>query len=135
MKIVRQLLFIFASVALLSGCEEDDKCTAGTGGNLTLVVRPQHHGTTIPNQDAYRDTIMIKFNTQEFPGANPSSYDLVVVGDSGEDHVHVEGLTCGDYYIYAVGLDTAIMAQVFGGMPYSTDQTSGELNVNVPVKE
>jgi hypothetical protein len=134
---MRYLFVVLTSLALSasSGCDDDDDCTAGTGGNLTLVVTPQHHGVTIPNQDYYRDTVMVKFNTQEFPGANPSSYDLIVVGDSAENHIHVEGLTCGDYYIYAVGLDTSSMERVTGGKPFSTDQTSGEISVFVPVTE
>ena len=136
MTLMRYLFVVLAALAISSsGCDDDDECTAGTGGNVTLMITPQHHHVTIPNQDHYRDTVMIKFNTQEFPGANPASYDLVVVGDSGEDHVHVEGLTCGNYFIYAVGLDTSIMERVTGGMPFSTSQTSGEISVHVPVTE
>jgi hypothetical protein len=133
------LLLVPAAVALWSsGCKKDDKCSAGTGGNLTMVVYPEHHGAAIINHAEYPDTVMVKFNTQEFPGANPALYDLVISGEAGEDHVHVEGLTCGDYYIYAKGWDTTLAPPdtiVKGGIPVSTTQTSGELIVKVPVTE
>ena len=135
LKIFHLTLLAAAAASFLSACKKEDTCTAGTGGGLTLVVYPQHHGVSIPNQDNYRDTVMVKFNTQEFPGAGPSLYDLVVAGDSAEDHVHIPGLTCGDYYIYAVGFDTTQNKRVTGGMPFSTSATSGEVIVHLPVTE
>jgi hypothetical protein len=127
--------FLLLGMTLLFSCKKDDNCNAGTGGNLTLVIFPEHHGESIYSQGNYRDTVYIKFNTQEFPGTNPSSYDLIAVGDSGENHVHVHGLTCGDYYIYAVGIDTSLGERVFGGRPFSTSETSGELSIDVAVVE
>jgi hypothetical protein len=129
-------LFIVGAISLLSfsGCDDED-CTAGTGGDLTFVVSPKHHGEDIYSQGNYRDTVYIKFNTQEFPGANPSAYDIIAIGDSGEEHVHIHGLRCGDYYIYAVGIDTSLGERVFGGKPFSTTETSGEISIDVPVVE
>jgi len=136
MKLSNYPILLVAGFILFSfGCKDDDDCTAGTGGDLTLLVSPQHHGMEIYGQGNYRDTVYIKFNTQEFPGASPSSYDLIAVGDSGEDHVHIHGLTCGNYYIYAVGLDTSLNERVFGGKPFSITETSGEIVVNIPVTE
>jgi len=136
---LHSLLLAAGSVAVLAGgCKKEDKCTAGTGGNLIMVVYPEHHGAAIINHDEYPDTVMVKFNTQEFPGDNPALYDLVIAGEPGEDHVHVEGLMCGDYYLYAKGWDTTLAAPdtiVKGGIPVSTTQTSGELIVKVPVTE
>ncbi|HQU99777.1 MAG: hypothetical protein JNK61_04755 [Bacteroidia bacterium] len=126
---------ILSSFFLIASCDEDDKCNAGTGGNVVLVTKPQHHGKAIISQAAYLDSAFIKFNTKEFPGANASLYDLVVAGEIGEDHVHISGLKCGDYYIYMSGWDTTINQRVTGGLPYSFSQESGEINLVVPVTE
>lgn len=136
MKVANYAMLLAGALILFSfGCKDDDDCTAGTGGDLVLVVSPKHHGEDIYSQGNYRDTVYIKFNTQEFPGASPSAYDLIAVGDSGEEHVHIHGLKCGDYYIYAVGLDTSLGERVFGGKPFATTETSGEIVVDIPVAE
>src|SRR5688572_13861322 len=129
------LLVISACILMLPACDEDDDCNAGQGGNLTLVVHLEHHGAPIYSQGNYRDTVMVKFNTQEFPGASPSLYDIVMVGDSGESHVHIPGLNCGEYYLFATGFDTTISQRVFGGRPISTAESAGELGVDVSVTE
>lgn len=123
-----------ASTFLIS-CKDENNCKAGTGGNVTIAAFPKHHGVAIYNQGNYRDTAYLKFNTQDFPGSNPADYDMIVVGDSGEDHVHIEGLKCGDYYIWMTGLDTTINQRVTGGIPYSFSQESGEIDLTIPVTE
>lgn len=128
-------LILSVSSLFLVSCKDDNNCKAGTGGNVTIAAFPQHHGVAINNQGNYPDTAYIKFNTQEFPGTNPASYDMIAVGDSGENHVHIEGLKCGDYYIWMAGLDTTINQRVTGGLPYSFSQESGEIDLTVPVTE
>jgi len=118
---------------LFSCNRKDDDCTAGTGGDLTLVVYPQHHGKTISNLPGYPDTVFIKFNMLDKPGDNV--YDKYVIGVTGEDHIHLEGLRCGSYYLFAAGYDSTIKQRVVGGIPFTTDKTSGELNITVPVTE
>jgi len=115
----------------------DGSCQlAGTGGNTTIVAFPQHHGEPIFNFPNYRDTAYVKFNAQEFPGTSPSSYDAIFIGDHiGEDHVHLEELKPGKYFIYMVGFDTTINQRVTGGIPYILTQASGEVDLNVPVTE
>jgi len=115
---------------------DDGSCqVAGSGGNTTIVAFPQHHGASIISHTNYRDTAFIKFNTQEFPGTDPSLYDLTFIGEDGVDHVNLEGLKAGRYYIYMVGWDTTISERVTGGIPYVLTETSGEVNLNVPVTE
>jgi hypothetical protein len=116
-------------------CKKKDNCKGGTGGNLTIVAFPQHHGKTIQNLPAYLDTVYIKYNAQDSPGADLSSYDDYFVGEAGEDHVHLTGLKCGSYYIFATGYDSSIGKRVFGGIPYSTDKTDGEIDLDIPVTE
>ena len=110
-------------------------CDAGDGGAVTIAAFPQHHNKPIFSQANYLDSAFIKFNTQDFPGTSPSDYDLVLAGEEGEDHVHIEGLKCGSYFIYLTGFDTSINERVTGGIPYSFTQTSGEIDLNVPVTE
>lgn len=116
--------------------DEDPALISGLGGNLTIVAKPQHHGDPILNKDAYPDTAYIKFNTLDFPGTNPSSYDTFFAGETtGEDHVHIEGIKPGKMYIYMAGWDTTINQRVVGGVPVNTKQSIGELIVVVPVTE
>ena len=134
-KIIFSLIILSCFNTILSSCKKNSDCTGGSGGNLTLVVFPQHHGTPIYNQGNFRDTVYVKYNTLDSPGDSPSAYNAAFIGDSGENHVHVTGLQCGNYYIYGVGLDTSRHERVKGGTSYSTSQKSGELDFNLPVSE
>lgn len=126
---------LLASASVISSCTTK-KCTnAGTGGAVTLVAFPQHHGMSIVSKASYPDTVYLKYNTKNSPGTNLSLFDTYFVGEAGEAHVHMEGLKCGDYYIYAVGYDSTIMKRVTGGIPYSFDKETGEIDLNIPVTE
>lgn len=124
------LVSLSALILVLASCKKDDKCNAGIGGNVTVVAFPKHHGVSV--RPHY---VCVQFNTQDFPGVDSSLYDLVVIADTTEDHIEIENLKCGDYYIYEVGFDTAIAQVVSGGIPYSFDQTSSEIDLEVPVTE
>ena len=65
----------------------------------------------------------------------PTEFDAKFIGEGNEDHVHLTGLNPGDYYIFVNGFDTTGNYRVFGGIPFSTEQTSGEVDLNVPVSE
>ncbi|HRH65871.1 MAG TPA: hypothetical protein PLU53_06205 [Bacteroidia bacterium] len=121
-------------IIAISSCKKDNNCDAGTGGSLTLVAKLKHHGVVIPNDSAQPDTVWVKFNTQDWSGA-PSGYDARFIGEKGEDHVHMTGLRCGDYYLYAAGLDTSGPYVVRGGSKFSTEQNEGEIEVDISVVE
>src|ERR1043165_144700 len=74
------------SISYDADAEEDDgSCQyAGTGGNTTIAAFPQHHGVAIFSKIGYVDSAYVKFNATN----QPSSYDLALAGDSGENHVH-----------------------------------------------
>jgi hypothetical protein len=129
------LVLLSGSALVFNSCKKKDKCEGGSGGNLTIVAYVEHHTKTIPNQTNYPDTVYVKYNTQESAGTNPANYDAKFIGEAGEDHVHVTGLKCGDYFLYAVGMDTTIHERVFGGTSFSTEQTSGEVTLHIPVSE
>ncbi|MFM7902070.1 MAG: hypothetical protein ACKPAD_08800 [Bacteroidota bacterium] len=116
--------------------EKEDTCVAGGGGTVDLVLYPQHHGEAIPGIPGYVDSAFIKFNTRDFPGDDASKYDLVLTGDVGSDSVLVQGLKCGDYFLFMTGFDTSIAERVKGGIPYTIQEgASGFKNVLVPVTE
>jgi hypothetical protein len=108
---------------------------AGSGGNTTIVAKPQHHGVPIFNQLNYFDTAYVKFSTQNFPGPDPAFYDTLFAGASGEDHVTIPGMKTGYYYIWMAGFDTTIALRVTGGLPLKLTQASGQVNIIIPVTE
>jgi hypothetical protein len=115
---------------------DDGSCEyAGTGGNTMMVAFPQHHGVPIISKTVYVDSAYIKFNTQNYPGNTAASYDLVLPGNVGENHVHIPNMKPGKYYIFMTGYDSTINQRVTGGIPYTLTQTSGEVDFNVPVTE
>ena len=125
------------SIKYDASAEEDDgSCTyAGQGGNTTFVAKPEHHTVPIISKVGYPDSAFVKFNTQNSPGSNPSSYDLKIAGEEGEDHVHIPNLKPWKYFIYMTGMDSTGPYRVYGGIPITITQESGEVVVVVPVAE
>ena len=117
--------------------EDDGSCTytAGVGGQVTIVAFPKHHGMSIVSDSLNRDRAFVKFNASNFPGTSASSYDLVIAGEAGENHVHIEGLKRGKYFIFMTGHDSNLDTLVTGGIPYEITQKSGEIDLDVPVTE
>ncbi len=152
MKTSKIVALLLISIALFVGCkkdktkgctdpnsitynpdaeEDDGSCEyAGVGGNVTIVAFPKHHGKETRPYNVY-----VKFNTQDFPGENPSLYDLQIAADTTENHIEIENLKRGYYYIYMTAFDTSIAAVVKGGIPTSVTQTAGEIDLDVPVTE
>ena len=79
--------------------------------------------------------LYLRFGAKDFPGSAPTDYDMTTIGEANEEHVHIEGLRKGDYYIYAVGYDSTISAVVTGGQAYKISSKSGEHDVDVAVTE
>jgi len=124
-------LFLFF---LLPACKKENKCVAGQGGNVELVVKLNHHGMSIPNDSLKPDTVWVLFNATGWKNA-PAGYNMMVIGEPGEDHIHVDGLRCGDYYLHGAGWDTSLNETVRGGIGTSFSTTSGEVVVEIPVSE
>jgi hypothetical protein len=138
MKIKPHYLILWACMGSVvfsfNACKDDDTCKAGTGGNLSIVAKLAHHGMVIPNDSLQPDTVWVKFNASEWANA-PTGYDMRVIGEFPEDHVHIDGLQCGKYYLYGSGFDTSINMVVKGGKPIDTDQKDGELVTTIAVTE
>jgi hypothetical protein len=125
------------SVTYDEDAEKDDgSCEyGGTGGSTIIVAKPQHHGDPIIGLPGYVDSAFVKFNAINSPGTNPASYDLVVAGQEGEDHVRIGGMKPGKYYIFMTGYDSISADRVTGGIPVTITLASGEVEVLVPVSE
>jgi hypothetical protein len=83
----------------------------GTGGDATIVAFVAHHEVT----PIFGSTVYVKFGARELPNDPRNNYDLKVEGEKDENHVHVEGLRYGDYFLFAVGYDSIIKKEVKGG--------------------
>ncbi len=108
-KKMKNLLKFAALLFLIIGigsCKKNN-----TGGDATIVAHIAHHEAPI-----YGATVYVKFKAKETPSNPESNYDLKIVGSATEDHVHIEGLRPGDYYLYAVGYDPSILQTVKGGL-------------------
>ena len=127
-------LFLIAMLFITScnSCKEDD-CKAGYGGGLTVAAKMIHHIREIKGC-----TVYVKFNTQDFPGEAASNYDMTFKANDTTSIAYLSGLNCGDYYIYAVGIDSLLTPPnnvVKGGIPFSTSQKEGTQSINLYVTE
>ncbi len=122
-----------------SGCKEDkkeeesDNCLEGRTGNLTLVAKMVHHARPIPGC-----RVFVKYNAVNFPGEDTSLYDYRITAAADTPYVTIDSLNCGNYYIYAVGIDSLLDPSNWickGGIPFSTPLISGTDSVNVYITE
>lgn len=132
MKSYLSFLITFLFVTSFNSCKEDD-CKAGSDGALTVAAKMIHHTREIKGC-----TVYVKFNTQDFPGSTPANYDLTFKANDSTSIAYLRGLNCGNYYLYAVGIDSLILPPnnvVKGGIPFSTSQKEGTQNINLYVTE
>ncbi len=100
----------------------------GLGGNGSIIGIVSHHEKPIPNCVVY-----IKFNTSDFPGESPTNYDGSVTADSKGEYTFPK-VYAGDYYLYGIGYDNAIMEIVKGGIPVKVKRNKST-QADVPVTE
>ena len=132
MKSYKLFLIAILFITSCNSCKEDD-CKAGSGGGLTVAAKMIHHIREIKGC-----TVYVKFNTQDFPGEAASSYDMTFKANDTTSIAYLSGLNCGDYYIYAVGIDSLLTPPnnvVKGGIPFSTSQKEGTQSINLYVTE
>jgi hypothetical protein len=120
---------------VFSSCKKDELCVGGSGGSAGLILYPVHHTEPIFSTPNVPNVAFIKYNASEFPGTDPSAYDIVVFGEPGTDFIEIGGLRCGTYYVYMSGYDPAILQGVSGGIPIRIAENSGVYRINVPVTE
>ncbi len=116
------VLFILAG-ATISSCKKE-----GAGGHSSVSGSVKHHTKLIPNAIVY-----IKYGATEFPGTDINLYDAHVTSDTNA-HFEIKDLRKGDYYLYGVGWDNALMQTVTGGTGIKLKYNKASVN-DVPVTE
>ncbi|CAN5493543.1 hypothetical protein BH11BAC2_BH11BAC2_14480 [soil metagenome] len=129
-------MVLFISVVTIAfaipSCKKTD-CNAGSGGDVTVVARMVHHSRAINGC-----TVYVKYCAKDFPGADTSKYDLSFKAAFDTPEVALTGLKSGDYYLYATGVDSLLDPSTWivkGGIPFSTNLSSGSVNQTVFVTE
>lgn len=106
MKTKNLLTITLITLALsITSCKKNED-----GGKAEIHALIFHGSTEIRNADLY-----VKFGATSAPSDPTTDYDMKLKGESGDNHVHVEELRRGDYYLYAVGKDTVANQVVKGG--------------------
>lgn len=127
MKTTLKYVLLFSTILIFlisfSSCKKE-----GTGGKSKVSGNVKHHTKLIPNAIVY-----IKYGATEFPGTSISVYDDQVTADTNA-HFEFDGLQKGDYYLYGVGYDDAIMEQVVGGVGIKLRRNES-ITSDVPVTE
>jgi hypothetical protein len=116
-------IIILACAASITACHKE-----GTGGKSAVSGSVKHHEMFIPNAVVY-----IKYGAKDFPGTNTSEYDNSVTADA-EAHFEFRDFRKGDYYLYAIGYDNQILANVSGGIAV-TLKYNKESFTDIPVTE
>jgi hypothetical protein len=126
---MKKIVFLIAIITglTLTSCKKNN-----TGGQCEVAAFPQHHGKSI-----YGATMYVKFGAKDLPSNPTTNYDLKIVGEPEEEHVHIKNLRYGHYFLYAVGWDSTISQQVTGGIALKIkwSERKKEVDVNVPVTE
>lgn len=126
MKRIISLIVIAVSIVIVS-CKKNN-----TGGQCRVAAFPEHHGKSI-----YGATVYVKFGAKDMPSNPTTNYDLKIEGEANEEHVHIENLRYGHYFLYSVGYDSSIAQTVTGGIALKIKwkERKQELDVKVPVTE
>jgi hypothetical protein len=123
MKSLLKYIVLFSIIFAFNACKKNT-----TGGKTKITAHPAHHGKPINGA-----TVYIKFNTTEMPSNPTSNYDMVVVGEEDEEHVHINGLRYGKYYLYAVGYDPEIAETVMGGTSLTIKWKDRKDNIDLDI--
>lgn len=136
---ITRLVIVALAVALLPSCKDEketpnpDLCNEGRNGQLTLTMKMIHH--TRPIKGA---RVFIKYNATEFPGEDTLKYDFAVSASTDSPYASIDSLACGNYYVYAIGIDSMLDPTNWvckGGLPYRTNLSSGADSINVYITE
>lgn len=131
-------LLLLGLVLFIASCKDEDEevqdnCAEGRTGALTLVPRFIHHTRPIPGC-----RVFIKYGATEFPGEDTSKYDYRASADWNSSYATIDSLSCGDFYVYAVGIDSLLDPSNWvckGGRPYRTNAGSGVDSLSVYITE
>ena len=105
--LTKNILVAIVSITLIlvSSCKKNDN-----DGKAEIHALIYHNATPI-----MASTLYVKFGTQSQPSNPETNYDLKLQGEDDDNHVHVEDMRPGEYYLYAVGYDSIANMEVRGG--------------------
>lgn len=116
---------LITTILFTSSCKKNS-----TGGDAILHVKIYNNGTPINHSNVY-----VKFDAKEAPSDPSSNYNLKEHGEETDNHVHIEGLRPGQYYLYAVGVNTLTGKTVKGGtaveIKWKDRKKMTEINIEV----
>jgi hypothetical protein len=98
-------LLLFTALSV-SSCRKND-----TGGEAEVHALIYHGSTPIVGTT----TLYVKYDAKSQPAEPLTTYDEKIIGEPDDNHVHVEDLRPGNYYLYAVAFDSLVMKPVKGG--------------------
>jgi hypothetical protein len=130
---MKNLLILLSISLILASCKPKNDCKAGSGGNLVIKASTVHHTRLVPGC-----TVYVKYNANEFPGTDFSVYEVTVKAKNDESFVTIPGLKCGNYDLYAQGIDSLLSPVnwiVKGGIPFSTSQDKDTISISIPITE
>lgn len=117
------ILTSIVAITMLSCSKE------GPGGKAAIHGTVKHHSAPIPGAVVY-----IKYGATESPGTDITYYDASVTADANA-HYEFPDLKKGDYYLFGVGFDSAIVQTVIGGIPVEIKTKTETVTADVPVTE
>lgn len=100
---------LLAAVLSVS-CKKND-----TGGAAEVHAMIYHGNTPIIGTT----TLYVTFDASSQPANPTSDYDLKLMGEADDNHVHVEELRPGNYYFFASAYDSLAKKAVSGGAAVS----------------
>jgi len=98
-------LLAISGLVFATSCKKN-----GTGGKAEVHAMITNNGKPI-----YHSTVYVKFGTHHAPSDPTTDYDMKAHGEETDNHVHIEDLRPGEYYLYAVGTNTLTGKTVKGG--------------------
>ena len=120
----------FFFVCLLTSVFFIPSCTKpGTGGKGSIKGIVKHVDKPIPGSVVY-----IKYGAKTSPGTDVTFYDESVNVDASANYVFPD-LKRGNYFLFAVGFDSAITKTVSGGIPVVIKNKTETVQIDVPVTE
>jgi len=101
----------------------------GPGGKASITGMVMHHTQPIPGAVVY-----IKYGAKESPGTDVTYYDASATADAQANYKFAD-LRRGDYYLFGVGYDSAIVNTVTGGIPVEIKSKTETAQADVHVTE
>lgn len=119
------ITILFATTLIVfTSCKKNN-----SGGKAELHAKIYNNGREINHSDLY-----VKFGTTEQPSDPEKDYDIMVHGEETDNHVHVEDLRPGKYYLYAVGVNTLTGKTVKGGASVEIKWKDRKNTLEVPIE-